>query len=73
MKLKHAFVRLLMLQIILTAIPMTPVHIATAQDNKAPADESVEDGLRFRLSEGSERIEKPKPTQLAPATPLSEA
>src|SRR6266478_9010937 len=72
MKPKHALARLLMLSIILTALPATSAHIAIAQDKKDVADESTEDGLRFRLSEGSEKREPARPNHLAPTTSLSE-
>jgi alpha-2-macroglobulin len=72
MKFKHALARLLMLQLILISIPKTQAYIAAGQDSQDSADESSVEGLRFRLSEGAERIEKPEPNPLAPATPLSE-
>ena len=73
MKLKHALTRLLMLSIILTFLPTTPAHIAIGQDNEENGDESSEEGLRFRLSEGSEKREEPKAISVVPAIPLSEA
>jgi alpha-2-macroglobulin len=73
MEFKRALARLLMLTIFLTAVPMTHVRIAVAQENRETPNESTEEGLRFRLSEGSEPIEKLKPGSLAPATPLSDS
>lgn len=73
MRLKSALTQLLALSIFLTTIPSTPAHIARAQDEQQAATEAPENGLRFRLSEGLEGIEKPKPpTPIAKATLLSE-
>ncbi|MEA2176394.1 MAG: alpha-2-macroglobulin, partial [Blastocatellia bacterium] len=72
MKLKQALSRLLALSIILTTLPTTPAHIAIGQDNKEAANDISEEGLRFRLSEGSVKTERPKPAPLAPARPLPE-
>jgi uncharacterized protein YfaS (alpha-2-macroglobulin family) len=68
MKPRRALTHTLVLSLILTLIPATPARPATAQGDDKPA----ETGLRFRLSEGSERREKPAPKAVVQASPLSE-
>jgi uncharacterized protein YfaS (alpha-2-macroglobulin family) len=72
MTLRHAIARLLLLTIIFTALPAIPGNTVAGQDKNETADESSNDGLRFRLSEGSGGIEKTKSNTLAPATRLSD-
>ncbi|HWT03794.1 MAG TPA: hypothetical protein VN256_26335, partial [Pyrinomonadaceae bacterium] len=68
MKPRRALSHTLVLSLILALIPATPARPAAGQDDDKPAER----GLRFRLSEGSERIEKPAPKAAAQASPLSE-
>lgn len=72
MKLKSALSRLLILQIILSAMPVTPSRVALGQASTEALNESTEEGLRLRLSEGTGTTGKPKPNMLASAAPLSE-
>lgn len=73
MKLKFALARLLMLTVFLTLIPPMPALTATMQDDKGTIDVEVKNGLRFRLGEGTEQVERPTPNIVAAASPLSEA
>jgi alpha-2-macroglobulin len=72
MRLKSALTRFLVLTMLLTLFPSTPVRTATRQDDKESGEDVADKGLSFRLSEGSERSERPKPVSIVPASPLSE-
>ncbi|MGH9943629.1 MAG: alpha-2-macroglobulin family protein, partial [Pyrinomonadaceae bacterium] len=72
MKLKPALARLLMLTMLLTSLPPTPAHTASMQDEEEITDDEPGEDLRFRLSEGTEQVERPTPNPGAPATLLSE-
>lgn len=54
-----------------TILPLVPSQQVLAQDSSS--DEQVEDGLRFRLSEGTEKTEAPTPKPVVNATVLSQA
>lgn len=70
MKLKPSLSLLLVWMLLLSLLPSTSAHIAIGQDLDQAA---ILDGLRFRLSEGTEKIEAPAPTPaVAAATSLSE-
>ncbi|MDQ2935886.1 MAG: Ig-like domain-containing protein, partial [Acidobacteriota bacterium] len=70
MKLKPPLSLLLVWMTLLTFLPATPARTATSQvDDKAT---KATDGLRFRLSEGTETVETPTPNPIAVATSLSE-
>ncbi|HEY0408464.1 MAG TPA: alpha-2-macroglobulin family protein, partial [Pyrinomonadaceae bacterium] len=69
---KHALARLLTLAIFLSLLPQMPARMAKGQDGHETVNDISAAGLRLRLSEGSEKSERPRPDTLAPATPLSE-
>ncbi len=70
MTLKPAISLLLIWITVITLLPLTAAPIARGQDNEVKADEPA--GLRFRLSEGSEKVEAPRPTPTVTSLPLSE-
>src|SRR5687767_9747756 len=70
MRLTSALPRLLILAMVLTLLPPTPVRTAVNQDDKESA--TTEKGLRFRLSEGSATTEKPRPNPVVAISALSE-
>ncbi|MCA1634239.1 MAG: Ig-like domain-containing protein, partial [Acidobacteria bacterium] len=72
MRPQPALARLLILAIVLSLLPSMRVQIAIGQDGEESADAEPEEGLRFRLSEGSEKIEPPKPNVVSQASALSE-
>ncbi len=72
MKLKSSLARLLTLTMLLTLFPPTHARDAMSQDAETVNVADVADGLRFRLSDGSERVELPMPNPIAPAALLSE-
>ncbi|HYP01733.1 MAG TPA: Ig-like domain-containing protein, partial [Pyrinomonadaceae bacterium] len=77
MKTKHAPTRLLTLTIIFTLLAPPPSGFVAAAAAEGGAQETVkpvvQNGLRFRLSEGREQVERPAPDPLAPAELLSAA
>jgi uncharacterized protein YfaS (alpha-2-macroglobulin family) len=72
MRLRQTLTRLLMLSLILTLLPSTPARVTPQPVNQESIDDSSDEGLHFRLSEGSAKIEKPKPGTVVTASPLSE-
>ncbi|HJR08167.1 MAG TPA: alpha-2-macroglobulin family protein [Pyrinomonadaceae bacterium] len=74
MKIKHARTRLLTLTIIFTLLTPPPEGVAAAERGGQETVEPVaQTGLRFRLSEGREQVERPAPDPVAPAEVLSAA
>ncbi|HLL69953.1 MAG TPA: alpha-2-macroglobulin family protein [Pyrinomonadaceae bacterium] len=75
MKIKHAATRLSALTIIFTLLapPHAGVVAATERGGQEPTQSVTQNGLRFRLSEGREEVERPAPETLAPAEVLSAA
>src|SRR5947209_1910187 len=61
-----------MLSLILTLLPSTPARVTPKPVNQESIDDSSDEGLHFRLSEGSAKVEKPKPGTVVRASPLSE-
>lgn len=71
MKLKPSLSLILVWMMLLTLLPPTSVRTAMGQEIDKT---EINDGLRFRLSEGTEKTEAPAPTPpVAAATSLSEA
>lgn len=71
MKLKPSLSLILVWMMLLTLLPPTSAHTVIGQDVDKTVDSS--DGLRFRLSEGTEKVEAPAPSPtVAAATFLSE-
>jgi uncharacterized protein YfaS (alpha-2-macroglobulin family) len=74
MKIKHAPTRLLTLTIIFTLLAPPPAGVAaTERGGQETAAVVAQNGLRFRLSEGREQVERPAPDPVAPAELLSAA
>ncbi|HZG50726.1 MAG TPA: Ig-like domain-containing protein, partial [Pyrinomonadaceae bacterium] len=76
MKIKHAATRLLALTIIFTLLapPHAVVVAAAAERGGQETEQSMtQNGLRFRLSEGREQVERAAPDPVAPAEVLSAA
>jgi uncharacterized protein YfaS (alpha-2-macroglobulin family) len=73
MKIKHAATRLLTLTIIFTLLAPPPAGGAAVEGGQETVGGGVQNGLRFRLSEGREQVERPAPDPLAPAEVLSAA
>ncbi|HEX8131363.1 MAG TPA: alpha-2-macroglobulin family protein [Pyrinomonadaceae bacterium] len=74
MKIKHAPTRLLALTIIFTLLAPPPAGVAaTERGGQETTAVVVQNGLRFRLSEGREQVERPAPDPVAPAEILSAA
>lgn len=72
MKLKPSLSLILIWMTLLTLLPPTSARTVNGQDLDKTVDRS--DGLRFRLSEGTEKVEAPPPNPtVAAATSLSEA
>lgn len=69
MSLKSFLSLLLILTTVMTILPLTEPSVS-AQEPQTP---EVEDGLRFRLSEGTEKTEAPTPKPVVNATVLSDA
>ncbi|HVQ36142.1 MAG TPA: Ig-like domain-containing protein, partial [Pyrinomonadaceae bacterium] len=72
MKLKPSLALILIWMILLPSLPQTSIHLAVGQEVDKAGDSN---GLRFRLSEGTENVgaSAPSPTVAATATALSEA
>ncbi|MEK6280038.1 MAG: alpha-2-macroglobulin family protein [Acidobacteriota bacterium] len=68
MTLKSALSLLLIWITIITILPLTAARSVSAQEPITINDEA--DGLRFRLSEGTEKVEAPKPNPVVTATVL---
>ncbi|HEY0098285.1 MAG TPA: alpha-2-macroglobulin family protein, partial [Pyrinomonadaceae bacterium] len=73
MKIKHAPTRLLALTIIFTLLAPPPAGVAATRGGQETVEAATQNGLRFRLSEGREQVERPAPETLAPAELLSAA
>jgi uncharacterized protein YfaS (alpha-2-macroglobulin family) len=73
MKIKHAPTRLLTLTIIFTLLAPPPAGVASERGGQETAAVVAQNGLRFRLSEGTEQVERPAPDPVAPAEVLSAA
>src|SRR6201986_1407875 len=71
MRLKTPLSLMLTFAILLTLAPQH-THAATTQGDEK-TDDASKGGLRFRLSEGSEKAARPTPNAVATAAPLSEA
>ncbi len=70
MTLKRAISLSLIWLTVVSILPLTAAPIARAQDPAATTD--VTDGLRFRLNEGSEKVEATTPNPVVTAERLSE-
>ena len=72
MKLKPSLSLILIWMMLLTLLPSTAASTVMGQDTDITVGSN--DGLRFRLSEGTEKVEAPAPNPtVASATSLSEA
>jgi uncharacterized protein YfaS (alpha-2-macroglobulin family) len=72
MRLKTPLSLTLILTTLLTFV-QPPSRASITQDGEDPDRDAAKSGLRFRLSEGKERVERPSPNPVAVAAPLSEA
>ncbi|MFL6335302.1 MAG: MG2 domain-containing protein [Pyrinomonadaceae bacterium] len=72
MRLKSLFSLALILTILLTLVP-PPSRAGVTQDGEQADDTAAKSGLRFRLSEGEEKVERPAPNPVAAAAPLTKA
>jgi uncharacterized protein YfaS (alpha-2-macroglobulin family) len=72
MRPRQTLTRLLMLSLILTLLLSTPARVTPQPVNQESIDDSSDEGLHFRLSEGSAKVEKPKPGIVVTASQLSE-
>lgn len=70
MRLKSLLSLALILSILPTLAPR-PSRAAATQDGEKANDDAAKSGLRFRLSEGTEKAERPMPNTVAAAAPLS--
>jgi uncharacterized protein YfaS (alpha-2-macroglobulin family) len=70
MRLKSLLSLALILSILPTLVPR-PTRAAVTQDGEKADDDAAKSGLRFRLSEGKEKAERPTPNTVAAAVPLS--
>ena len=70
MTLKPAVSLFLIWITVISFLPLTAAPVVRAQDPPATTDEA--DGLRFRLSEGSEKVETATPNPVVTAEALSE-
>lgn len=73
MKFKPPLSLLLVWMTLFSFLPATPARQATRQDNDKAVNTTEADGLRFRLSEGTEKVEAPTANPVAVAISLSEA
>src|SRR5438105_6910164 len=72
MRLETALSLALILATLLTLV-QPPSRAAVTQAGGETERDAAKDGLRFRLSEGKEKAERPVPNTVANAAPLSEA
>ncbi|MFN2493714.1 MAG: Ig-like domain-containing protein, partial [Pyrinomonadaceae bacterium] len=72
MKLKTPLSLLLVWVTLLPLLPVIPARTATKQDQDKATEAKEGKGLRFRLSEGTERVEIPASRPLAISTSLSD-
>ncbi|MBV9928539.1 MAG: hypothetical protein JOZ96_26220 [Acidobacteria bacterium] len=72
MRLKPLLSLTLILTTLLTFVPPTS-RARVTQEGEQADDDAAKSGLRFRLSEGEEKVERPAPNPVAAAAPLSQA
>lgn len=73
MNLKTPLARLLIVTTFLTLLPHTPAQRRVPRARQNATATAEESGLRFRLSEGTEQVERATPNTIAPATRISDA